>query len=423
MSRFFQTITLAVLTAVFSCAALAQSSGVTCYSKQTGQRVPCPRPAPPPPPPATNTPSPNSNNDSAKREAEERAAEEKRRDDAARAEGERLRVERERHQEKFERDKQDALNSLKGNSSGDTQLKGASSGDLKLKEGPSTDLKLKDPSTDYNRVRTPAATVAAVRGGSGFKGVAELDTKTRDRFVRLAPAKLKSSWTRVDEARVRNFLSSSPMPGWAYDHALVSKTWAAVLEENPDGTTIRNATTFASPAVRSGTMVERQDFGQQATNSCALHAIANALQIPLTDVWSRTAEIFEAAYGGTTNERKDINVALSKGLYSEEFAVIAESLGRIEVVGPKRFSALIAAGKPVLVHLAVPDTSGNMGHEVVLDRTFQMNGETWYEMVDSNQTGQWDRRFLSASELNVLLKEKGLVVHPELTKKVRSRRK
>ena len=47
------------------------------------------------------------------------------------------------------------------------------------------------------------------------------------------------------------------------------------------------------------------------------------------------------------------------------------------------------------------------GHEVVLTKAFQHGGETWYEMMDSNQ-GPLRRLYLSAKQLNTMLQENGV---------------
>jgi hypothetical protein len=51
------------------------------------------------------------------------------------------------------------------------------------------------------------------------------------------------------------------------------------------------------------------------------------------------------------------------------------------------------------------------GHEVVLTKTFQHRGETWFEMMDSNQ-GPQRRLFLSSKELNSILEENGVPFRP-----------
>ena len=56
--------------------------------------------------------------------------------------------------------------------------------------------------------------------------------------------------------------------------------------------------------------------------------------------------------------------------------------------------------------------SGNGGHEVVLTKTFQHGGETWFELMDSNQ-GPLRRLYLNAKELDVILQENDVAFHSE----------
>ena len=71
------------------------------------------------------------------------------------------------------------------------------------------------------------------------------------------------------------------------------------------------------------------------------------------------------------------------------------------------FAQALQEGQPVMVNVSVPGGE----HEVVLDKTFQYDGQTWYEMIDSNQ-GPMQRRYLSGEELNGILLEKGVAYHP-----------
>lgn len=54
-----------------------------------------------------------------------------------------------------------------------------------------------------------------------------------------------------------------------------------------------------------------------------------------------------------------------------------------------------------IVILSVVPVDGDFrnGHQVVLTKFFQRGGETWYEMMDSNQ-GPQQRLYLSAKELS-----------------------
>lgn len=92
-----------------------------------------------------------------------------------------------------------------------------------------------------------------------------------------------------------------------------------------------------------------------------------------------------------------------------EVVFLAESLGRAEVVSSANFEKTIKSGRSVMIGITFDDKSG---HEVVLSKTFQHKGETWYEMIDSNQVG-FRKLYLSQSELGQLLLEKGVAFSPD----------
>jgi hypothetical protein len=92
--------------------------------------------------------------------------------------------------------------------------------------------------------------------------------------------------------------------------------------------------------------------------------------------------------------------------------MLAEAFGQAEVVPSSDFAKTLKGGSPVLVNVVPKGGDLRSGHEVVLIKTFQHSGEAWYVMMDSNQ-GPQQRLFLSAKELNTLLKENGVAFHPE----------
>jgi hypothetical protein len=65
-----------------------------------------------------------------------------------------------------------------------------------------------------------------------------------------------------------------------------------------------------------------------------------------------------------------------------------------------------------MINVVPPGGNLSDGHEVVLTKTFQHGGETWFEMMDSNQ-GPQRRLFLSSQELNTILNENGVAYRPE----------
>jgi hypothetical protein len=76
------------------------------------------------------------------------------------------------------------------------------------------------------------------------------------------------------------------------------------------------------------------------------------------------------------------------------------------------FPKTLNEGRPVLVNVIPASGNFDSGHEVVLTKTFQHDGETWYEMMDSNQGAQ-RRLYMSANELATIQKENGVAFRPE----------
>ncbi len=90
--------------------------------------------------------------------------------------------------------------------------------------------------------------------------------------------------------------------------------------------------------------------------------------------------------------------------------MLAESLGQVEVILSSDFAKTLKEGRPVMVN--VMPKSGKGEHQVVLTKSFQHGGETWYEMVDSNQ-GPQRRLYLSTKELGTMLLGNGVAYRPE----------
>ena len=66
-----------------------------------------------------------------------------------------------------------------------------------------------------------------------------------------------------------------------------------------------------------------------------------------------------------------------------------------------------------MVNVVTQDGDVTGGHQVLLSKAFQHGGETWYEVVDSNQ-GPQRRLYVSSKELNAMLQETGVAFRPEL---------
>lgn len=154
--------------------------------------------------------------------------------------------------------------------------------------------------------------------------------------------------------------------------------------------------------------------GKQSTNDCAVFALANASGRPYSEVAGIAIELIKNGDWRNEDHKKDFQkVFKNGGLMGGEVLMLTEALGQVEVIESSEFEKTLSTGKTIMVNV-VPD-NGNFGsgHEVVLTKTFQQNGETWFEMIDSNREGPWQRLYLSSKELQTILKENGKVYRPE----------
>jgi hypothetical protein len=153
---------------------------------------------------------------------------------------------------------------------------------------------------------------------------------------------------------------------------------------------------------------------QTGHNDCAIFALANAAQLPYGVVAARAGELLRAARWRTAEDRSDPRKTIERdGLIGGEVIMMAEAFGRAEVVAPSNFGKALKDGKTVLVNVRHKAGTPPKGHEVVLTKTFQHSGSTWYEMMDSYQ-GPLKRLYVSDKDLNSIIIEKGVTYSPDL---------
>jgi hypothetical protein len=155
--------------------------------------------------------------------------------------------------------------------------------------------------------------------------------------------------------------------------------------------------------------------GKQTDNQdCTVFALANAAGLPYGVVAARATKLInQGEWRGAGERANPQKVIEQNGLMGGEVVMLAEAFGQAEVVFSSDFAKILKNGRPVLVNVVAPKNEDvRFGHEVVLTKTFQHRGETWYVMMDSNQ-GPKRRLFLSAKELNSMLKENGVAFRPE----------
>ena len=93
--------------------------------------------------------------------------------------------------------------------------------------------------------------------------------------------------------------------------------------------------------------------------------------------------------------------------------MLTEVFEQVEVIPGTAFVNTLKEGHPVMINVILSSGNINSGHEIVLITTFQHQGETWFEMIDSNQDGAQQRLYLSTQQLTTILKENGVVYRPD----------
>jgi len=184
--------------------------------------------------------------------------------------------------------------------------------------------------------------------------------------------------------------------------SMINSTWQDIKTSSSDAELIQEASQNGGLGLPGA--------GKQSFSDCAVFALANAAGLPYGVVAARTNLLISQAEWRTDSERADPPSVFNKGggLYPEEVVMLAESFGQAQVVPSSDFANTLTQDRPIMVGIG----ASTWGHEVVLTKTFQHDGATWYVMMDSSQNPD-QRRFVSAGQLDTLLKENGVTYLPE----------
>lgn len=236
---------------------------------------------------------------------------------------------------------------------------------------------------------------------------AALDRFNADRVIKSMNALAKHlKWSAEEQARLAKALSSLASDGdQNVTGSQVSRAWQNVLARGQGEDFAREASHGEGPGFPGA--------GTQSFEDCAIFALANASGQPYGVTAARAAKLIGEGEWRDTAERADPQKIIEQqGLNGGEVVMLAEAFGQAEVVPGSAFSKTLKDGRPVLVNVTPASGDFDSGHEVVLTKTFQHDGETWYEMMDSNQGAQ-RRLYLSATELTTMQKENGVAFRPE----------
>jgi plasmid maintenance system antidote protein VapI len=126
---------------------------------------------------------------------------------------------------------------------------------------------------------------------------------------------------------------------------------------------------------------------------------------------TRAAELIRQGEWHSAEERAHPQQVIeSTGLTGGEIVLLAEDFGSAEVVQSSDFAKMLKSGRPVLIGVVPADGNLSGGHAVVLSKTFQKGGETWFEMMDSYHDHPL---YLSKKELSTILLVRGVAYRPE----------
>ncbi len=215
-------------------------------------------------------------------------------------------------------------------------------------------------------------------------------------------------WSADKQARLAKALSQLARDGnlKANDHQ-IRQAWFDVRARGQDAEMAREAARGEGPGLPGA--------GTQSSNDCTIFALAYAAGLPYSVVGTRATQLIrDAQWRGAANRTRPQAAIEQWGLSGYEVVMLTEIFGQAEIVPSSEFPKHLKGGRPLMVavSMGLDEEREDILHQVVLTKTFQHGGNTWYEMLDSNQ-GPMQRRYLSATELNTMLYENGIAFRPE----------
>lgn len=215
--------------------------------------------------------------------------------------------------------------------------------------------------------------------------------------------------------------------GWSVDEQL--RLDSALNKLDFDGDTSVTSTTIVQTWQDILTRGHGEDFkkeaaqgkgsglpgaGKQSFEDCTLFALANATGLPYPEVAARATKLIREGKWRNAAESSNPQRTIEKqGLTGGEVVMLAEAFGRVEVIPSSDFARILKEGHTVMTNVVPYNGNLDAGHQVVLTKTFQHKGETWFELIDSNQEGSQQRLYLSNTELYTILRENGVVYRPD----------
>ena len=216
----------------------------------------------------------------------------------------------------------------------------------------------------------------------------------------------RQEWSLEKRGRVAGALRSLRADGDSNaTDVQIRAAWRDVLARGTDSEVARRAVQGDGPGFPGA--------GTQSFEDCAVFALANATGRPYGFVAGMAAELISKGEWREPADRANPQKAIEEGgLTGGEVILLAETFGQAEVIRSTDFARTLREGRTVMVNVVPQSGDVSSGHEVVLTKAFQHDGQTWYAMMDSNQ-GPQRRLYLSARELSTIQQESGVAFRPE----------
>ena len=220
---------------------------------------------------------------------------------------------------------------------------------------------------------------------------------------RLCALAKRLGWSKAKLSDLYNqliTLDSEKDPSVTADQ--IRRIWQDIARQSLDADIARDAAAGRGPSLSQSGLQTKYD-------DCAIFALANAADLPYSIVAGRAASLISQENWLPASDRSHPQQFLqSVGLNGGEVIALGEVFGHPEVIPISQFAAAISKGQPVMVNV-VP-TDGRSAHEVALCKTFQHDGRTWYEMMDSARPTQ--PLYLSEKQVTAIIRESGVTFRP-----------
>ncbi|GAN00071.1 hypothetical protein U91I_03735 [alpha proteobacterium U9-1i] len=219
-------------------------------------------------------------------------------------------------------------------------------------------------------------------------------------------------WAEDEQERLADTLVGLAQDVYDLEPRLVRYLWNEAAEHSTD------PAVAASAAAGQGPDLYASGWQTGRYNDCVIFAVATATGTPYGVVSARAAEFVRAAEWRTEAQRANplsVFSSTSGGLNGGETVLLAETFGRSQAVPFEDFASTVRSGRPVIVSVWSSNGTTRNKHQVVVSRTFEHGGETWFEIINSSERDPNHRTRIRSYELDRLITEAGVTITPEAT--------